>query len=847
MRHALISMFVLLVGSWLTAQAQHITPEEALGIAQRFYDTRITTQGKSATAPKKVEWVRAMPMSEKNMRSTETEAFYVFNASGRAGFVIVAADERAHSILGYATTGTFSFENMPSALKNWLRTYEEQIDRLTDGDGASTTYAGEMPCSVYEGVAPLLGGIVWNQDAPFNHLCPIDRYYNETTPVGCGAVAAAQIMRFWRYPEQGIGSRSYLTETNRQSVSADFASTTYDWAHMRENYNEGFNTTEAEAVATLCYHVAAAMKMDFNYEGSGATAKEMAKSFTRYFGYDANTDYVPRSHYDEQAWEALLRAELDAGRPILYMGEGEGGGHAFVCDGYDEMGWLHFNWGWGGMSNGFFRSSALSPEYLGIGGGLGSYNHNQAVIIGIQPPTEGSKHLAQVHLAQPITPKSGTVERNAGNDFTVSFYNYGLRPFSGEAALALYDDNGNCLAILASKALNNIPELTGGTSGTTFTDVCLPADIIEGTYRLHAVQRENGAADYTVMRTPPTKPNHLIVRVGTEQVEYATPDYTAHLTLIEHPQVLTPLYHGRKASFSVTVRNDGKEFYSYLGILIQEKNSSESPARQYVGTILTRIPEGETRTFNYSTNEITLPAGEYDIVAIHDATNNYGTYFDPIGPDSLMVQTATIKPEPEEPIFELTDPIYVKPAAGEILLRPNQLLHFRAPLRNVGGYGDGDFAMLFFDRSETLLGNTNVVSVSMDAGEEREVEIVHKLNYPAGQYGMIFASVNGNEASIVEPAEHNAMVFRLYAPVGLNTAENETRLSCSAAGDLLSVALPRESERITIYDTTGRCLFSESTPETPIMQINTCGWSAGTYIIRTEGRQSRQTVKIVLK
>ena len=33
--------------------------------------------------------------------------------------------------------------------------------------------------------------------------------------------------------------------------------------------------------------------------------------------------------------------------------------HAFICDGYDDNGLFHFNWGWSGSHNGFFAMSAL--------------------------------------------------------------------------------------------------------------------------------------------------------------------------------------------------------------------------------------------------------------------------------------------------------------------------------------------------------------------------------------------------------------------------------------------------------------------------------------------------------
>ena len=58
-----------------------------------------------------------------------------------------------------------------------------------------------------------------------------------------------------------------------------------------------------------------------------------------------------------------------------------GGGHAFVCDGYDENGFFHYNWGWSGMGNGYFKSSALNVyDY--------KFNSGQSIVVGIQIPED---------------------------------------------------------------------------------------------------------------------------------------------------------------------------------------------------------------------------------------------------------------------------------------------------------------------------------------------------------------------------------------------------------------------------------------------------------------------------
>lgn len=760
----------LLLGLWLMIPAflpaRHLTPEEAKRTAEAFYQSHFRmTRGTDGIPELRLA-------SPKMTRSLRDEAVYAFNAGEKEGFVLVSADDRLRPVAGYALNGSFSYEDMPAPLRVLLDDYARQLQAVQASgiEGISNPYvsqAAEEP--EVQAVAPLLGDICWSQDEPFNVLCPMDKAYkNMRTPVGCVATAAAQIMKYHGYPAHGIGNRAYNTSQG-QTVSADFETATYDWANMLPDYNGTFTPQQANAVALLCYHVAVASRMDFDYEGSGTSAKEIAKAFTRYFGYDKNIEYIDRTHYDEPAWDALMLAELEAGRPILQFGEGEGGGHAFVCDGHDGKGFFHYNWGWGGMSDGYFRSSVLEPEYLGIGSGLGAYNFMQSMLTNIQPPTEKSTHLACLQLAKVLTPAATSTGRNDQTSVKASFYNYGLRNFTGEASLLLCDDGGRTVEVLSTKNLKNIRELEGGTQGSDFT-FTIPAEVKNGTYRLYLAHKESGATAYTPMRTPVTVPNYLLVTVGDEAVEYGRPAFAAKLSLTEKPKVLGKLYNGRRGNFSITVRNDGEEFYSYLGILMQSSFVADDPERQYVGVILTRIPKGETRTFTYSTDEIEVPRGPYDVVAVCDHSNAAGTYLDAVGPDSLMVATTRVFAKPsKDPEFVLDAPLQMDVAD----VRPNQMFSVKATLKNNGGYGDGEFALIFINRAEEVVGNSNIIPFTLDENKTADIVITHKLNVPAGQYAVVLAKVQGLEAAAVGPSNNNGKIFNVVNPqTGISDVED---------------------------------------------------------------------------
>ena len=120
---------------------------------------------------------------------------------------------------------------------------------------------------------------------------------------------------------------------------------------------------------------------------SGAnTAHEVAVALKQYFDYSSTTTYKDRSLYSYANWIELLYNELAQGRPMVFSGQSTGGGHAFVCDGYQSEDYFHINWGWGGQSDGYFKLSVMNPKEQGIGGSSSDdgFNFGQGAIVGIQ-------------------------------------------------------------------------------------------------------------------------------------------------------------------------------------------------------------------------------------------------------------------------------------------------------------------------------------------------------------------------------------------------------------------------------------------------------------------------------
>ena len=342
---------------------------------------------------------------------TEKDDFpnlYVFG--NKQCFVIIAADNAVHPVLGYSTEGGFGTETMPENTYKWLKAYNEEIafvmesrweasnEILLEWDNLLTSN-GLTPKSRNH-VGPLLR-TKWNQDAPFNNLCPADPAGpNGHCYTGCLATVMAQVMNYWEHPIKGSGSYSYTPDYHPEygSQYANFGSTTYDWDNMKDYYSRGYTDTEALAVATLMYHCGVSLGAEYGPDGTGGRLINVPIVLSHYFRFSSSIVYRSKAslggdmQYNDSQWIEMLKQELDLGRPLPYRGvrdEGNGS-HAFVCDGYDENDYFHFNWGWSGSCDGFFLIGALNPQRNDTENPDNrGYNSNNAAIFNCYPKSPG--------------------------------------------------------------------------------------------------------------------------------------------------------------------------------------------------------------------------------------------------------------------------------------------------------------------------------------------------------------------------------------------------------------------------------------------------------------------------
>ena len=171
---------------------------EARLIAENFLKTQTVSVKRSAGASEGLVLAATSADLSPSVKRTvvgDSPASYAFN-QGTEAFVIVSGDDRMSDILGYSTEGGFVTEGMPGNIRNWLDGYTALAEAVAARGTVAATAVSPADAGYPESVLPLLGDIHYNQDAPYNLLCP---WLDESTQcvTGCSATAAVTIMSYW--------------------------------------------------------------------------------------------------------------------------------------------------------------------------------------------------------------------------------------------------------------------------------------------------------------------------------------------------------------------------------------------------------------------------------------------------------------------------------------------------------------------------------------------------------------------------------------------------------------------------------------------------------------------------
>ncbi len=577
--------------------AEQVTKQEALQKAQQFMPD------------KKFKGPRSFARSES---ATDGEPFYIFNAEGNNGFVIVSGDDRTQPILGYADNGQLSVDNLPPSLKYWLDEYEQQMKCLQN---QTVAFTRGLTTTKRKTVEPLIQ-TEWGQDEPYNTKCPL--VYNSLTQkkeysvTGCVATAMAQVMYYWKYP---VAATSVIPAYKTSSLKIrvpELPSVVFDWNHMQPTYSGNEKGTSVDAVATLMRYCGQAMEMDYSLDQSGAAAS--TANMVKYFGYAKTARRVSRYSHTSSEWENLIYNEVSAGRPVIYSGRSIYGGHSFVCDGYKD-GYFHLNWGWGGMSNGFFLLGLANPDNMGIGGGTSQdgYTMEQYAVLGLEPE-KGEPEIQQFYAYFPNELETTQFSRVSKSDnFSgVSlpggvFFQYDNTDQTGECtfetAWGLYQQGGLLKVLGASKPVT-LKNYYVTLNNSTFS---FGSGLSDGHYQFRQMFRLKGSSEWHLCETMGIIFVDAVISANTLTLRKSAEDaFTSDIKINNVTYSSSSFEVGRPVEVTVNLTNNGDSYQELIRLTCGDQftivcGSVEQGQTGEVKLHFTPNQEGQM-TVNFSTD-----------------------------------------------------------------------------------------------------------------------------------------------------------------------------------------------------------------------------------------------------
>lgn len=312
--------------------ADDISADEAQAIATRFMEGGCLQSKSKGKLPMRLSLSKS---------HDQIQNYYIFNRGENEGYVIVSGNDGMDQlVLGYSESGSLDYNSAPCNLRWLLDVYSLAIDSIRQNGVNERLAMMKVTSAPQIIVAPLL-------KSNFNQTTgetPIVEGVHP--PAGCTATAASLIMDYWKWPNQGLGDHTNTWVTG-------------EYRDFRHVYNwDNLNVDELQA------DLGTAMNMRYEATEASAYITEASMAMVKYFGYNSNCTHFYFT--GDSRDKGILQNQLNLGRPVLFSGypkspSNTNPGHSFVCDGYTDNGYFHFNFGWGGNYNGYYYLHNIDP------------------------------------------------------------------------------------------------------------------------------------------------------------------------------------------------------------------------------------------------------------------------------------------------------------------------------------------------------------------------------------------------------------------------------------------------------------------------------------------------------
>lgn len=817
---------LLFFSLFIGIKADPITSGEALRIAKSFWGYT-PTQARSVNLSFELVY-RGIPVTLGKNKKIDAAPFYVYNVGENDGFVIVSGDDDLTPVVGYADGGSFDTGQMPDGMRAWLDTYSGYVlevwtGRSTAVKNSAVVRKGEIV------VAPMLTA-QWGQGVPFNNMTPL---YGSTHMVsGCGSVAIGQVMKYYNWPDRGVGSNSYDCE-GVGTLSVDFSQSVYDWGNILDIYEEGeYSDIQGNAVAKLIYDAGVALNMKYGPDGSGSTTPSILTAMSSYFKYKRSIQLRYRENTVTEDWMRIIRNELNEARPFLYRGTSpSGGGHIFVCDGMDSNDYLHINWGWNGHCDGFFNMNYMDPYNPSAGGGSEQYNDGQAIIFGIEPLKPGdSDAVAPVSLFLRSNTEVSVKQINRKMAFYVTangVWNRSETDYAGSVGLALYQ-NGEIKIVLATVPYTMKPNYYANS--VRFGSSVIPTSYPEGDYELRIVSKASTESEWTPTLFNLDVAGDIQVNISNGIITFSQPEVkTLDIELTRSVTEETVLYSQRTGILGVSLQNNSVTHYTgalYLE-LIREGESAVA-ARFTDGVVLF----GGTEMNLDLEHTMQVVAGTYTVKVYYE---------DPVN-GQVQIRGAesqiTVQQTPSVPVLQMFDKLNT--TTGSEDFNRHDWVYISEACKNAGTSYTG--TLYLYARStngaleeEYQIGRCSGFSVAAQSPGRNWFYISGSLqNLSLGSYEVYVKYDRNGSLVRMEPYNRNSMTITVGDLSGItkDSVSGEIFLSPNPAKDKLVVKSLETLQKVSILSLSGSLIKEYPCEGFSEVSVSVGELPAGNYILR---------------
>lgn len=393
------------------AKAENITVDQAKNAAAHFMQHNSTLTRLTAD----------QLVLERQWENDElgVPSMYLLVAQGQ-GWIIITATTVMDPVVGYSDDSDVNAACLPPQMEWWLEGFNEMVCELQKSDAEKpladsprwTELANRQLTGTKANVYLL--NTKWNQGEPdgleYNMMCPT---INDTVcPTGCVATAMAQICKYYEYPIQPVGNKTYRYyytvngSTYSKLVHLFYEdSAAFDYSLMPNKFSappSQANYAQRLEVSRIGYYLGTSVEMQYAPDGSGSSSELVAPAMRDYFKYKTGS-YILRDQVGSSTFLSRIRADLTNKYPVYMSGASSTGsdahsaGHAWVCDGIQESNETHYhmNWGWGGSGNGWFN---LSENNMAISGMSYNFNRRQGAVVGMTPPADSLLAIRSVEI-----------------------------------------------------------------------------------------------------------------------------------------------------------------------------------------------------------------------------------------------------------------------------------------------------------------------------------------------------------------------------------------------------------------------------------------------------------------